>query len=96
MKTRDGESDAYPIEVQERIGKLHRFKRWVTAEVLPSIRKHGMYAVDQLISNPDLAIQAFTALKEEREQRKALESQLKKMLQKSCLQMQWRHLIRLF
>ena len=74
----DGESDAYPIEVQERIGKLHRFKRWVTAEVLPSIRKHGMYAVDQLISNPDLAIQAFTALKEEREQRKALESQIEK------------------
>lgn len=74
----DGESDAYPIEVQERIGKLHRFKRWVTAEVLPSIRKHGLYAVDQLISNPDLAIQAFTALKEEREQRKALESQIEK------------------
>ncbi len=47
-------------------------------KVLPSIRKHGMYAVDQLISNPDLAIQAFTALKEEREQRKALESQIEK------------------
>ena len=35
----DGVSDAYPIEVQERIEKLHRFKRWVTSEVLPSIRK---------------------------------------------------------
>ena len=35
----DGVSDAYPIEVQERIEKLHLFKRWVTSEVLPSIRK---------------------------------------------------------
>lgn len=37
----DGVQDAYPIEVQERINKLRRFKRWVTSEVLPSIRKQG-------------------------------------------------------
>ena len=67
-----GVSDAYPIEVKARIDKLHRFKRWVTSEVLPAIRKHGMYATDDLIADPDLAIAAFTALKEERERNKAL------------------------
>lgn len=39
----NGVTDAYPIEVQERINKLRKFKRWVTSEVLPSIRKHGYY-----------------------------------------------------
>ena len=68
-----GVSNAYPIEVNERIEKLHRFKRWVTSEVLPSIRKHGMYAVDSLLNDPDLAIAAFTALKKEREKAKVLE-----------------------
>ena len=33
-----GVSDAYPIEIQERMDKLKKFKRWVTSEVLPSIR----------------------------------------------------------
>ncbi len=41
----DGVSDEYPIEVQERITKLRKFKRWVTAEVLPSIRKTGTYSI---------------------------------------------------
>jgi phage antirepressor YoqD-like protein len=40
--------------------------------VLPAIRKHGIYATDDLIANPDLAIAAFTALKEERERNKTL------------------------
>ena len=39
----DGVPDAYPIDVQERVNKLRRFKRWVTSEVLPSIRKTGSY-----------------------------------------------------
>lgn len=39
----DGVSDAYPIEIQQRIEKLHQFKHWVTAEVLPTIRKTGGY-----------------------------------------------------
>ena len=48
----DGVSDAYPIEVRERIGKLRRFKRWVTSEVLPAIRKTGSYTVPKLEKNP--------------------------------------------
>ena len=69
--------------VEERIEKLHRFKHWVTSEVLPSIRKHGMYAVDELIANPELAIRAFTALKEEREKNKALQEDNERMKPKA-------------
>ena len=53
-----------------------KFKRWVTSEVLPAIRKHGLYATDDLINDPDLAIAAFTALKKEREKSRQLEETL--------------------
>lgn len=45
------------------------FQHTIAYDVLPAIRRHGMYAVDQLLDDPDLAIQAFTALKEERARR---------------------------
>lgn len=74
----DGISDAYPIEVMDRVEKLHRFKHWVTSEVLPSIRKHGIYAtdniIDQIMNNPDFGIELLTKLKEERQARKEAES----------------------
>lgn len=70
------ESGLYSLVLSSKLPGAKKFKRWVTSEVLPSIRKHGLYAVDQLIENPDLAIQAFSALKEEREKRKALEAEL--------------------
>ena len=69
------ESGLYSLIIGSKLPSARKFKRWVTSEVLPAIRKHGMYAVDDLIANPELAIQAFTALKEEREKRKALETQ---------------------
>ena len=72
------ESGLYSLILSSKLPTAKQFKRWVTTEVLPSIRKHGMYAVDQLLDDPDLAIKAFTALKEERAQRKALESQIEK------------------
>ena len=51
-------------EWNEKFNKAdyNKFKRWVTSEILPSIRRHGMYVTDELIANPDLAIAAFTAL----------------------------------
>ena len=56
----DGVSDEYPIEVQERIEKLHLFKRWVTSEILPSIRKTGGYVLEgreqEFVNNPDTNI----------------------------------------
>lgn len=39
----DGVQDAYPTKTQERIEKLQKFKRWVTNDVLPTIRKTGGY-----------------------------------------------------
>lgn len=70
------ESGLYSLILSSKLPEAKRFKRWVTSEVLPSIRKHGMYATEELIANPDLAIAAFTALKEEREKRKNLETQV--------------------
>lgn len=61
------ESGLYSLIISSKLPNAKGFKRWVTSEVLPSIRKHGMYAVDELIANPDLAIKALIALKEERE-----------------------------
>lgn len=54
--------------------KANRFKRWVTSEVLPTIRKNGMYATDELLDNPDFAIATLQKLKEEREAKKLLEA----------------------
>ena len=49
------------------------FRRWVAGEVLPSIRKHGIYAtpitVDQMLANPDYAIELLMKYKEERNAR---------------------------
>lgn len=71
------ESGLYSLVLSSKLPTAKKFKRWVTAEVLPAIRRHGMYATDELINNPDFAIQAFTALKEERERRKELEAKVK-------------------
>ncbi|WP_276933592.1 phage antirepressor [Dubosiella newyorkensis] len=77
------ESGLYSLIIGSKLPTAKRFKRWVTSEVLPTIRKHGAYAVDDLLDDPDLAIKAFTALKEERAKRKALEAQNTKMLPKA-------------
>ena len=50
---KDGVSNAYPIEVQERIEKLRRFKRWVTHDVLPTLRKTGSYSMNPQENKPD-------------------------------------------
>lgn len=73
------ESGLYSLILSSKLPNAKAFKRWVTAEVLPTIRKHGMYATEELLSNPDIAIAAFKALKEEREARKALEAENKEM-----------------
>ena len=66
------ESGLYSLILSSKPPKAKEFKRWVTSEVLPSIRKHGLYATEELISNPDIAIAAFQALKEEREKNRKL------------------------
>lgn len=70
------EGDVYRLITHSKLPAAERFERWVFDEVLPTIRKHGMYAVDALLNNPDFAIAAFTALKEERAKTKELEAQI--------------------
>ena len=53
-----------------------KFQDWLAVEVLPTIRKHGMYATDELLDNPDLIIKMATQLKVEREQKQLLEQQI--------------------
>ena len=67
------ESGLYSLVLSSKLPSAKAFKRWVTSEVLPSIRKHGLYAIDEIIANPDMAIAALQALKEEREKRLAAE-----------------------
>jgi anti-repressor protein len=67
------ESGLYSLILSSKMPNARRFKRWVTSDILPAIRKYGVYATDELIANPDLAIAAFTALKEEREKNRLLE-----------------------
>lgn len=43
-----------------------KFQDWLAMDVLPSLRKNGMYATDELLDNPDLLIEVATKLKEER------------------------------
>lgn len=67
------ESGLYSLILSSKMPSAKKFKRWVTSEVLPKLRKHGLYATDDLLANPDIAIAAFTALKEERAKRIELE-----------------------
>ena len=73
------ESGLYSLILSSKLPTAKAFKRWVTSEVLPAIRKHGLYAKEELLDNPDIAIAAFKALKEEREARKALEAENERM-----------------
>ena len=64
--------------INERIEKLRSFKRWITHEVIPSIRKHGAYitteAAEKIMNDPDNWIKLLTALKEEREGKEVAEA----------------------
>ncbi len=77
------ESGLYSLIMSSQLPKAREFKRWVTSDVLPSIRKHGAYATDQVIdkvlNDPDFGIKLLTELKEERQKREALEIDNKRM-----------------
>ena len=61
------ESGLYSLVLASKMPKAKKFKKWVTSEVLPSIRKHGLYATEELLNNPDVMIAVLTELKTERE-----------------------------
>lgn len=61
------ESGLYSLILSSKLPTAKKFKRWVTSEVLPAIRKHGVYAVNEVLNDPDILIAALTELKAERE-----------------------------
>lgn len=71
------ESGLYAVILRSDKPNAKKFRKWVTSEVLPSIRKHGAYAtkdtIDKIISNPDYGIMLLQNLKEEREKREEAE-----------------------
>lgn len=70
------EPGLYSLVLGSRKPQAKAFKRWITHDVIPSIRKHGMYATDEtidvMLADPDFGIRLLTELKEERRKNKML------------------------
>jgi len=79
------EGDIYRLAAKSELPGAEKFESWIFDEVLPSIRKHGMYATDELLDNPDLLIAAATKLKEERVARLEAEKQRDKLVHQNKL-----------
>lgn len=81
------ESGLYSLIFSSKLESAQRFKHWVTHEVLPSIRKHGMYMTDNLletaIANPDFVIGLIQNMKTEKEKSAALQMQNKQLCEKN-------------
>lgn len=86
------ESGLYSLVLSSKLPNAKKFKRWVTSEVLPSIRKHGMYAtaqtIETMLADPDNAIRMLTALKEERAKRIEQEKQIATLTAENQMQAQ--------
>lgn len=78
------ESGLYSLIFGSKLDTAKEFKKWVASEVLPSIRKRGIYAttdtINTILNDPDSMIKVLTELKEEREQRKLLEKENAELL----------------
>lgn len=74
------ESGVYSLVFGSKLPSAKGFKRWVTSEVLPAIRKHGGYLtpnkIEEVLTDPDTIIKLATTLKEERAARKQVELKL--------------------
>lgn len=77
------EAGMYDVILRSDAPTAKPFRKWVTSEVLPSIRKHGAYAtpqtIDSMLADPDNAIKVFQVLKEERQLRVAAENKVAKL-----------------
>lgn len=77
------EPGLYKLIMRSRKPEAKEFQHWVTHEVLPSIRKHGIYAtettIDQILANPDFGIKLLTELKKERAKRIEAENHVKEL-----------------
>lgn len=76
------EAGLYGLALKSRKPEAKELRRWVTHEVLPSIRKHGAYAteatIDRILANPDFGIKLLTDLKEERAKRTEAEKTIER------------------
>lgn len=74
------ESGLYSLVLSSKLPTAKKFKRWVTAEVLPSVRKYGAYmtpaTLEAMIADPDTTIRLLSTLKAEQGRRKALEAKV--------------------
>lgn len=74
------ESGLYSVILRSRVEGAKRFKKWVTSEVLPSIRKHGAYmtadTIDAVMADPDNFIRLVEELRGEREAKEAAQAAL--------------------
>lgn len=75
------EPGLYSLVLGSRKPEARQFKRWITHEVIPAIRKHGMYATpetaEQILQDPDFLIKTLQELKKERSARVAAEEQIR-------------------
>ncbi len=73
------ESGLYNVILRSDKPEAKKFKRWVTHEVLPQIRRHGAYIttskIEEIMNDPDSWIKLLTALKEERQEKERLQLQ---------------------
>lgn len=81
------ESGLYSLIIGSKLPDTKKFKRWVTSEVLPTIRKHGAYMtpdkIDEILSDPDTIIKLATQLKTEREGRLVAEQRVNELTPKA-------------
>ena len=77
------ESGLYDVIIRSDSEQAKPFRKWVTSEVLPSIRKHGMYAteatVENMLNDPENAILMLQAYQRERKERLAAQQQVEKL-----------------
>lgn len=75
------EGNLYRLITRSKLPQADEFEEWVFEDVLPSIRKHGLYATDNVIentlNNPDYIINILTEYKKEKEHNLVLEQQVK-------------------
>lgn len=81
------ESGLYSLVLRSRKPEAREFKRWVTHEVLPSIRKHGAYmtesTLEKAVTEPDFLIRLATQIKQERAEKEKAQAQVERMRPKA-------------
>lgn len=74
------ESGVYALIFGSKLPTAKKFKHWVTSEVLPDIRKHGLYAkqsvIDMMLNDPDSCITLLTEYKKEKQEKERLQAEL--------------------